>query len=65
MDIARGLGKRTIAEFVGDDETLELLRQLGADYAQGFHVGRPGPIDVTEMARSGAAASQSAAAPSR
>jgi diguanylate cyclase (GGDEF)-like protein/PAS domain S-box-containing protein len=38
---ARGLGKRTIAEFVGDEETLDRLRELGVDYAQGYHVGRP------------------------
>jgi EAL domain-containing protein (putative c-di-GMP-specific phosphodiesterase class I) len=44
VDIARGLGKKTIAEYVGDEETVELLRELGVDYAQGFHVGRPGPL---------------------
>jgi diguanylate cyclase (GGDEF)-like protein len=44
VDIARGLGKRTIAEYVGDDETLELLRRLGVDYAQGFHIGHPAPL---------------------
>jgi EAL domain-containing protein (putative c-di-GMP-specific phosphodiesterase class I) len=46
VDIARGLGKRTVAEFVGDAATLELLRELGVDYAQGFHVAMPGPIDA-------------------
>jgi diguanylate cyclase (GGDEF)-like protein/PAS domain S-box-containing protein len=44
-DIARGLGKRTIAEFVGDDDTLVLLQNCGVDLAQGFHLGRPGPAD--------------------
>jgi diguanylate cyclase (GGDEF)-like protein/PAS domain S-box-containing protein len=44
VDIARGLGKKTIAEYVGDEETVELLRKLGVDYAQGFHIGRPGPL---------------------
>jgi len=44
VDIARGLGKKTIAEYVGDEATVELLRQLGVDYAQGFHLGRPGPL---------------------
>ncbi|MGH2832723.1 MAG: EAL domain-containing protein, partial [Solirubrobacteraceae bacterium] len=39
--IARGLGKETIAEFVTDEQTVELLRQYGVDYAQGFQVGRP------------------------
>ena len=44
---ARGLGKRTVAEFVGDEETLDRLRELGVDYAQGYHVGRPGSIRAT------------------
>ena len=42
-EIARGLGKCTVAEFVGDDDTLAVLRDCGVDYAQGYHLGRPGP----------------------
>jgi diguanylate cyclase (GGDEF)-like protein len=41
VQIARGLGKATIAEYVQDDETTELLREYGVDMAQGFHLGRP------------------------
>ncbi len=44
-DIAHGLGKRTIAEFVGDDDTVSVLRDCGVDLAQGYHLGRPGPAD--------------------
>jgi diguanylate cyclase (GGDEF)-like protein/PAS domain S-box-containing protein len=44
VNIARGLGTRTIAEFVGDDATVALLRRLGVDYGQGFHLGHPRPI---------------------
>jgi diguanylate cyclase (GGDEF)-like protein/PAS domain S-box-containing protein len=44
VDIARGLGKRTIAEHVGDARTLALLRRLGVHHAQGFHLGRPAPL---------------------
>lgn len=44
VDIARGMNKRTIAEFVGDARTLRILRDLGIDFAQGFHIGRPGPL---------------------
>jgi diguanylate cyclase (GGDEF)-like protein/PAS domain S-box-containing protein len=47
VDIARGLGTRTIAEFVGDEATTELLHVFGIDYAQGYHLGRPGPIAET------------------
>jgi diguanylate cyclase (GGDEF)-like protein/PAS domain S-box-containing protein len=54
VDIARGLGKRTIAEYVGDGQTFELLRRYGVDYAQGFYVARPQPLsglDLTRMPR--------------
>jgi diguanylate cyclase (GGDEF)-like protein/PAS domain S-box-containing protein len=44
VDIARGLGKRTVAEMVGDQHTLELLTAMGVDYAQGYHIGRPAPL---------------------
>jgi EAL domain-containing protein (putative c-di-GMP-specific phosphodiesterase class I) len=44
VDVARGMGRQTIAEFVGDEPTLDVLRELGVDYAQGFHVGRPAPL---------------------
>jgi diguanylate cyclase (GGDEF)-like protein/PAS domain S-box-containing protein len=38
---ASGLGKETVAEFVEDQETEDLLRELGVDLVQGYHVGRP------------------------
>jgi diguanylate cyclase (GGDEF)-like protein len=41
VQIARGLGKTTIAEFVEDDATAQMLREYGVDMAQGFHLGRP------------------------
>jgi EAL domain-containing protein (putative c-di-GMP-specific phosphodiesterase class I) len=43
VELARGMGKQTIAEYVGDTATVELLRDFGVDYAQGFQVGRPQP----------------------
>jgi EAL domain-containing protein (putative c-di-GMP-specific phosphodiesterase class I) len=42
--VAQGMGIKTVAESVADDETIRLLQEHGVDYAQGFHVGRPGPI---------------------
>jgi EAL domain-containing protein (putative c-di-GMP-specific phosphodiesterase class I) len=41
VQIARGLGKRTIAEFVQDDQTAQMLREYGVDMGQGFHLGAP------------------------
>jgi diguanylate cyclase (GGDEF)-like protein len=46
VQVARGLGKTTIAEFVQDDETTRMLREFGVDMAQGFHLGRP--VDSAE-----------------
>ena len=39
--IAHALGKKTIAEFVENDQTLQLLKGYGVDYAQGNFVGIP------------------------
>jgi EAL domain-containing protein (putative c-di-GMP-specific phosphodiesterase class I) len=44
VDIARGLGKRTIAEQAGDEATVALLRDLGVDQAQGYFLGRPASL---------------------
>jgi EAL domain-containing protein (putative c-di-GMP-specific phosphodiesterase class I) len=44
VDVARGMGMQTIAEWVGDEPTIELLRDLGVDGAQGFQIGRPRPL---------------------
>ena len=41
VEIAHGLGMEAIAEFVRDQETLDTLRGLEADYAQGYFLGRP------------------------
>jgi EAL domain-containing protein (putative c-di-GMP-specific phosphodiesterase class I) len=44
VGVAAGFGQRTIAEGVEDASTLALLRELGVDLAQGFHIARPAPI---------------------
>jgi diguanylate cyclase (GGDEF)-like protein len=46
VEIARGLGKRTIAEFVEDGDTTKMLRDYGVDMAQGYYLGRP--VDAAE-----------------
>jgi EAL domain-containing protein (putative c-di-GMP-specific phosphodiesterase class I) len=47
VQIAHGMGKRTIAEFVTNQETVEVLKHLGVDYGQGYHLGRPAPLPLT------------------
>jgi len=41
IDVAKGLDKLTVAEFVEDAETLAMLREFGVDMAQGYHLDRP------------------------
>jgi len=45
-EVARTLGKRTVAEFVENSETLILLKEYGVDYAQGYYVGKPLPLNM-------------------
>ncbi|HEV2753065.1 MAG TPA: EAL domain-containing protein, partial [Solirubrobacteraceae bacterium] len=48
-ELARELGKRTIAEFVEDEATLAMLREQGVEYAQGFHIGRPLALEEVDL----------------
>lgn len=41
VDVGKGLNKITVAEFVEDRETFEMLQQLGIDLAQGYYLDRP------------------------
>jgi EAL domain-containing protein (putative c-di-GMP-specific phosphodiesterase class I) len=45
VNLARGFGARTIGEGVEDRETMLLLADYGVDFAQGFYLGRPRPVD--------------------
>ena len=39
--IAQALGKRTIAEYIEDEESLNVLKEMSVDYAQGYYLGKP------------------------
>ena len=55
VSIARGMGKTTVAEFVTDERTIHLLREIGVDFAQGYHIGMPRPVsEVLAVSRPGA-----------
>ncbi len=44
-NIAHRMGLRTVAEFVQNDTTIAMLRDLGVDYVQGYGVEKPRPLD--------------------
>ena len=46
VEVARVVGVRTVAEFVDGAAVLEHVRGLGIDFAQGYHLHQPEPIDA-------------------
>ena len=44
-EIAHSLGLKTIAEYVENDEILNQLKEIGVDYAQGWGVHKPMPLN--------------------
>jgi len=44
-EIGHFMGLEVIAEYVENNEILELLREIGVDYAQGFGIEKPHPLD--------------------
>ncbi len=45
VNVAQVVGARTVAEFVDKPEVLQRLRDIGVDFAQGYLIHRPEPID--------------------
>lgn len=41
IEVAHGMGKQTVAEFVEDGRTLLMLREMGVDMVQGYHMDKP------------------------
>ncbi len=46
VQLGHSLGMTVIAEGIEEPAALEQLRQVGCDMAQGYLLGRPGPVDV-------------------
>lgn len=45
IQLAHNLGKQVVAEGIEDSETLEVLKQLGCDIAQGYFFSKPMPAE--------------------
>jgi diguanylate cyclase (GGDEF)-like protein len=44
VELAKGLGIETVAEYVENEQIAAEVRRLGVDYAQGYAFGRPEPL---------------------
>jgi EAL domain-containing protein (putative c-di-GMP-specific phosphodiesterase class I) len=44
-EVGHIMDKKTIAEFVENEQIFNLLNELGVDYAQGYGIGKPVPLD--------------------
>jgi EAL domain-containing protein (putative c-di-GMP-specific phosphodiesterase class I) len=41
IELAQAFGKKTVAEYVENEDVLTILKEFGIDYAQGYHIGKP------------------------
>jgi len=44
--VSHALNKKTVAEFVENENILNILTEMGIDYGQGYHLGKPLPFPV-------------------
>ncbi len=44
-DVGHAVGMQTVAEFVENEEIIRLLVTMGVDYAQGYGISKPRPLD--------------------
>jgi diguanylate cyclase (GGDEF)-like protein/PAS domain S-box-containing protein len=48
-EIGKVMGKETIAEFVETEAIMEILKEIGVDFAQGYYIDKPKPIDTDKL----------------
>jgi EAL domain-containing protein (putative c-di-GMP-specific phosphodiesterase class I) len=64
VHVARAMGKKTIAEYVEDQSCLDWVQSLGVDYAQGYRIATPRPLEqLVEKSRTPRVEHQRAASP--
>lgn len=45
IQVIQALGKKAVAEYVENEAILEILKDMGVDFVQGYHIGHPLPVD--------------------
>lgn len=44
IQVIQALGKKAVAEYVENQSILDILKSMGIDFVQGYHIGHPLPI---------------------
>lgn len=47
--VGKAMGKAVVAEFVSNQESVDVLKELGVDFAQGYFLGYPSPLPVNQQ----------------
>jgi diguanylate cyclase (GGDEF)-like protein/PAS domain S-box-containing protein len=45
IQVIQALGKKAVAEYVENEEILNILIAMGVDFVQGYHIGHPLPVE--------------------
>jgi diguanylate cyclase (GGDEF)-like protein/PAS domain S-box-containing protein len=45
IQVIQALGKKAVAEYVENQAILDILKSMGIDFVQGYHIGHPLPIE--------------------
>jgi diguanylate cyclase (GGDEF)-like protein/PAS domain S-box-containing protein len=45
IQVIQALGKKAVAEYVENEEILNILKSMGIDFVQGYHIGHPMPVE--------------------
>lgn len=45
IQVIQALGKKAVAEFVENEAILDILKNMGIDFVQGYHIGHPLPVE--------------------
>lgn len=45
IQVIQALGKKAVAEYVENEEILDILKGMGIDFVQGYHIGHPLPVE--------------------
>lgn len=46
IQVIQALGKKAVAEYVENQDILDILKSMGIDFVQGYHIGHPLPVET-------------------